>query len=235
MNNPARYGFIHMLSNLNEIKKDFYKNIDYLFQDDSIAKDGKASRIGIKIAEICLDISIKLGKFRYKMHEQDCTLPTYKIRDSKQYVILDGHTLDELEEYYDDINLILKDFNSEIFNLEKYSELDDNKTKESFEFEDDFFLKYQLIENLLKRLKLFIDSQNSRLIFKILDTLYRNHNNNKNLEKILESYKKNIMLGEEHMLKLRTYKYITKPENIPFKKIHILEDIINNYIYFSLK
>ena len=219
--------FIFFINKINKIKDDFYKNIYHLFNDNNL-KRCEIFLIVKQISDICLNISVKISKFEYKLHEQNGTI-LYNKRDLEKYCILGGHDIIQLRNYDNEITILINRFKSK-FNLQKYDEISENKIAEGFEFGDKYFNQKQLIKNLSKKLKFFMNSENHKLIFKISDVLYNYENDKRDLDEMLEIYKNNMKCGEKYMMRIRIYIYLIKQTDININEISKLESNINEYI-----
>ena len=222
--------FIYLITKVDKLRNDFYNNIDYLYRDNNLEKS-KIQSIGKQIANICLNIDTKISKFKYKLHEQNIIL--YNERDPYKYSMLSKHDdIIQLKKYHDEVNLMINCFNSEIFDTKKYSEF--SETIEYLDVKDKYFNQKQLIKNLSKKLKFFMNSENHKLIFKISDVLY-NYDEGRDLDEMLDIYKDNMKIAEKYMIEIRTYQYLTKIENIMIKEIFKLENKINEYTHLYYK
>ena len=219
--------FDDLLYKLEIIKNNFYKNIDYIYNDNRIDSDIKVY-IGLKISSFCIEMNKMIGKFRYKLYKDSDNLPIYK-RNIKKYAHLKGYNIDDLRKYIDIINSNIRYFNSEIFDLSIYQNNNNISLSKSIISNE---RQFQLMKNLSTKLENFLNSENSNLILRISDRLYDcRENPNKSLKKILDAYEEKIYVGEKFMSVIRIYILLLNTNNVDIKEIFNLEILINDYIW----
>ena len=222
--------FSDLLDELKTINKNFYQNIEYIYNDKRNDKL-KILYVESKIINICIEMNIMIGKFNYNLNQKSGTLPIYKTRDLEKYPFIQGYDIEDLKKYINKINFDIKRFNFEIFNLSIYQDIDNSthslkKSNISSEYQ------VQFLKDLLIKLETFLNSENSNLFLQISDALYDCKKDIKeSLKKISDAHSEKIQIGEKYMTMIRKYLFLIN--NVSVEDVFTLESVINSYIWIN--
>ena len=199
-----------LLNILNKMSENFHQNTYYLFNDDRLINFNKDFIIK-EIINIYLEIKEKIIEFncKLKQHKNICMNLTIE----KTFISFEDG-ISKIIKYIEKMSNIISNFN-----IELYVPCPKNLSNE----------KYRLI-NLLRNLKIFKYSENSKLENNISNMLNEKcKNEEKRLRKMKKKYEKKMKICEKYIFLINNY--LIKSENISIEEIDNIENMIYNFIH----